>query len=134
MFALGEKFKNKNSVHSVVTDLDAILESPGYVRLHGKTHTIKPVLVEEFFAFANALAAIKQIEGTEKVTVDDLVDAYWGIISPVCPTITKEDIRACTQAQVAALVQLVTDHTTGRLTEEKKKLHMMKQASQEMKA
>lgn len=126
---VAEKFKQKGNEEKVVTDLDAIIESPGFVRLHGKTHEIKPVLVQEFFAFANGLAAIQGIDKREKVTTEDLVEAYWGIIFPIVPTISKEDIRNCTQGQVAALVQLVTDHTMGKLSDSKKKLLAMSSTS-----
>ncbi len=106
----------------VVTDLDAILQSPGHVRLHGKEHEIQPVLVGEFFAFANALAAIKDIEKRDKITLHELVDAYYGLIFPICPTITKEDILKSSQAQIAALMSMIQSHVLGGLTDEKKKM------------
>lgn len=109
----------------VVQDLDAIIEDSYLVKLHGKYHEVKPVLVDEFFKLANAFAAISDIGKAEKVTLSELVDGYHGVINSVCPTITKEDIRASSQSQIAALMQQVMDHTSGKMTEEKKKTMTM---------
>lgn len=125
MISGAERFKAEGaSAPKVVTDLDAILESPGAVRLHGEMHKIEPVLVSEFFAFANALALVQELQARESVTVDEIVDAYWGLINPVCPTITREHIRKCTAAQVTGLIALVQEHVMGKLTDEKKKALM----------
>ncbi len=119
MFA--ERFRAKKKAEGPVTDLDAVMESPGSVRLHGKEHQIKPVLVGEFFAFANAMAGVEALRAEPKVTVEQIVDAYYGIIYPIIPTIEKDDIRKCTPSQVSGLLSLVNLHVTGKLTDEKKK-------------
>lgn len=116
-----EKFKAKKAP-KVVTDLDAIVRDPIAITLHGKTHTIKPVLVEEFFALSNALAIVKELGLRDKLTLDEVIDGYYGVIYAVCPTITREDIRACSQSQIAALLKLVIEHVSGGLTDEKKKM------------
>lgn len=113
-----ERFQERKKV---VTDLDAIIQSPGFVRLHGKEHKINPIEVGEFFAFANAIANIKSIEVKDKITFDELIDSYYQLIFPVCPSITKEDIKKCTQSQIAALMSMIQSHVTGGLTDEKKK-------------
>lgn len=123
-----ERFKANNS-QQIVTDLDAVLESPGCVKLHGKEHEIKPVLVGEFFAFANAIAQIEQLKASESVDIDQVVNGYFGVISPICPTITKEDIRRCSASQISALMNLVQEHVMGKLTDEKKKILMMNPAA-----
>lgn len=117
-----ERFMAKTDAPpKVVQDLDAIIQESTAVKLHGKVHEIKPVLVQEFFILANALAAIKQMEASDKVTLDQIVDGYYGIISAVAPTITKEDIRQCSQSQISALLQHVLEHVNGKITDEKKK-------------
>lgn len=116
-----EAFKEHKKI---VTDLDAILGSPGHVKLHGKVHEIKPILVGEFFAFANALASIKAIEVKDKITLEELVDAYYQLAFPVVPTLSKDDIRNASQSQIAALMNLIQSHVTGGLTDEKKKMMM----------
>ena len=115
-----EKFKAKKAP-KVVTDLDAIVRDPIAITLHGKTHTIKPVLVEEFFALSNALAIVKELGLRDKLTLDEVIDGYYGVIYAVCPTITREDIRACSQSRIAALLKLVIEHVSGGLTDEKKR-------------
>lgn len=126
MISGAERFKAQGaSAPNVVTDLDAILESPGAVKLHGEMHRIEPVLVSEFFVFANALASVQALQARETVTIDEIVDAYWALINPICPTITREHIRKCSAAQVTGLLNLVQEHVMGKLTDEKKKALML---------
>lgn len=108
----------------IVTDLDAIIGKAGFVKLHGKEHEIHAVLVEEFFAFANAIANIENLKSQKGITHSEYVNAHYEIIFPVCPTVTKEDINKCTISQLAAFVNLVNLHVTGGLTDEKKKTMM----------
>ena len=117
---VAEYFKTKASP-KVVTDLDAIVKDSIAVKLHGKTHMIKPILVEEFFAISNALALVSDLQKREKITLEDLIDGYYGVIFAVCPTITKDDIRACSHSQVAAFLKRVISHVSGDLTEDEKK-------------
>lgn len=117
---LAEKFKKRESRGPVV-DLDAIIEDTNYVKFMGKTHEIKPIMVSEFFALANSWASVELLKKQDKVTVDNVVDAYHAVIFPVCPTISKDMIRKASAAQLAALVQFITDIMNGRMTEEKKK-------------
>ena len=105
----------------LVADLDAIVQGDVRVRLHGRDHVIRPIEVAEFFQLSSALARIKGIEAAEKVTVEQIIDAYHGLISSVAPTVSKDDLRACSHAQIAAFLQVVIDHVTGGLTDEKKK-------------
>lgn len=116
-----ESVRDKFNPKKTVLDLDAIIEKSQYVRFQGKVHEIKPILVEEFFSFANSLAAIQEMKNAEKVTVDMLVEAYYSLIYPACPTVTKDMIRASSHAQIYALIQFVLDHVSGRMTDEKKK-------------
>jgi hypothetical protein len=121
--AIAEKFRMRVPAKSQgpVVDLDAIIQESQWVRFHGKVHEIKPIEVGEFFALANGFANIEAMMKKEQVTTDEIVNAYYGIIMPVCPTITKEMIRSSSAAQVAALIQFVKDHIDGRVTDEKKK-------------
>lgn len=120
--SIAERFREKKPRANVpVIDLDAICETEQYVQLHGKTHVIKPVLLEEFYALANAWAGIQMLTKEEKVTHKQMVDAYYSVIMPICPSITVEDLQKCTAAQLSALLQLVIDHQNGRQIDEKKK-------------
>lgn len=113
--------RERFSENKLIRDFDAITKSPGSVRLHGKEHEIRPVTVGEWFAFAHAIQEVSSLEKREKVTLDEIVSAYFGIIQPYLPSITRQDIRDCSQAQVSALVDMITCHVTGKLTDEKKK-------------
>jgi hypothetical protein len=107
---------------NVVQDLDALIEKPSFVKLHGKVFEIKPMLVNEFFYFANAMAGIRTLENAEDFTLDDVVEAYFSILSPLMVGLTKDDIRNCSSAQISALMAHVMDHVMGKAnTEEKKK-------------
>lgn len=116
-----EKFSTKREKPTVVTDLDAIVRDSIAVTLHGKKHVIRPVLVEEFFALANAWAVIGDLDSRKNVGIDEVIDAYFGVIHAVCPTITREDLRTCTLSQITGFLRVVMEHSTGGLTDEKKK-------------
>lgn len=108
--------------NKVVLDIDSIVSESQFVRLHGKVHEIKPVLVAEYFLLANSMATVSELVNRKgAIVLDEMVDAYYGVISSVCPTITKKDIRACSHMQVAQLYQFVMDHISGRISDEKKK-------------
>lgn len=104
-----------------VVDLDAILGETYYIKFQGKTHEILPVDVSAFLVLANGWAEVDRLRHTDKLTLDEIVNAYWGVINPVCPTISKLMIKQATHAQVAALLTYVHECVNGRITDEKKK-------------
>lgn len=108
-------------VPKTVVDLDAIISETHYVRFQGETHAINPVDVGSFLILANGWAEIQRLQNADKITMDELVNAYWGIINPVVPTISKEMIRHATNSQISALVTYVHECVNGRVTDEKKK-------------
>jgi hypothetical protein len=110
----------------LVADIDALIEKPAYVKLHGNIHMIRPMLVQEFWAVANALAEIQKLPSREKIALDEMIDKYYAVIKAVCHTITREDIVKCTQAQIGALLQRVYDHVNGVVYDEEKKKTLMK--------
>ena len=116
--SVAERFTPANGT---VVDLDAIISESHFVRFQGKTHEIAPVDVASFLVLANGWAEIERLKATDKITLDEIVSAYWGVINPVCPTITKAMIRSATHAQVSALLSYVRDCVNGRVTDEKKK-------------
>ena len=123
MFGFGKKVAERFTPRSggTVVDLDAIISETHYVKFHGRTHEIMPVDVESFLILANGWAEIERLKAADKITLDEIVDAYWGVINPVCPTITKQMIREATHAQISALLGYVKDCVNGRVTDEKKK-------------
>jgi len=107
--------------NGLIADIDAIIERPSYFRLHGTIHQIRPMLVEEFWAVANALAEIGAMNKTDKLSLDEVIDKYYNLIHSVCATIQKDDLYRCNQAQLAALMQHFYDHVNGVTKDEKKK-------------
>jgi hypothetical protein len=120
-------FSSKKSKHAteIVADLDQIVGKPVAFRLAGKTHYIDPITTQEFYGLANATAELWALKDEAKITADELVDRYYGIVFSVCKTIKRKDIEAMTQAQVTALYSLIMDTVMGRVghggVDEKKK-------------
>ncbi len=126
---VAERFQPKTN--GTVVDLDAIISETHYVKFQGDTHEILPVDVGSFLVIANGWAEIERLKSANKITLDEVVNAYWGVINPVCPTITKVMVRSATHAQIAALLSYVSDCVNGRVTEEKKKKIWHKSFDQE---
>lgn len=117
---VAERFTPKPG--GTVVDLDAIIAESHFVRFQGETHEIRPVDVGSFLVMANGWAEVERLRGADKITLDEIVNAYWGVINPVCPTISKEMIRAATHAQISALLSYVKDCVNGRGDEKKKQM------------
>lgn len=113
----------------LIADLDALVSLPVSFILHGKEHVIKPVALEEFLKYTNAYAQLwNSQDENKKLSNDQLIEIYENLFSSVCETITKEDIKKMTQAQVGALFQLISDTVTGKTHVDQKKTlqNMMK--------
>ena len=109
------KVKPQRAVREVVSDLDALVAEPIAFRFAGEVHEIKPVSTLELLRFTNAFAQLQELNGrSDAITVAELVDAYTSVISSVCPSITRDHVEDMTQAQVAALFQLVMDSVVGK--------------------
>lgn len=109
------KVKPQRVVREVVSDLDALVAEPIAFRFNGEVHEIKPVSTLELLSFTNAFAELQELNGrSDAITVGELVDAYTSVISSVCPSITRDHVESMTQAQVAALFQLVMDSVVGK--------------------
>ncbi len=113
--------KEPKTEGDLIADLDQIVQGSGKIKLHNKIHKVNPVLLEEFLGLSHALGKIREIDKAEKVTSGQLIDAYYDLISPVVPTLTKEDLRSCTHSQIAMLLQKIIEFVTGGMTDEKKK-------------
>lgn len=105
-----------------VADLDALLVEPVSFKLHGKMHTINPLSVEQFMLLSSALVEIVDLQKKEGLTSDELIERYYGLVTSVCDTVTKDDIREMSQQQVSALFNLIIETITGKLFVEKKNL------------
>jgi len=113
LFSLKQKIQESSA--QVVSDLDALVAEPIAFRFKGKVHEIKPISTLELLKFTNAFAGLQELSGkSDTITVSELVEAYTQVISSVCPTITSDHVKDMTQAQVAALFQLVMDSVVGK--------------------
>lgn len=109
-----------------IADLDALSDSKVPFKFGGKIHYLRPMRTKEFFAATNQLANMDNLRERGSVTAEELVEAYYGLFSSVCETITRDDVLSMTQPQCIALLQLVLDTVTGRAQAdiEKKKNEM----------
>ncbi len=114
--------KNRPDQSSVmVADLDALLTKSITFRLLGKIHTIAPLSVEQFIRFAQSYSEFIALQDSDVVTPDQLVECYYNMISSVCDSVSREDIKAMSQQQAAGLFQIMMDMHTGRLFADEKK-------------
>lgn len=110
-----QKQKAKGLAPVMVSDLDAMISQPVSFKVLGKTHVIQPLTVQQFTQFAFAYSQIMALHNQEVVTPDELVEAYYKMVSSVCDTVTKEDISKMSQQQVAGLFQIMVDLQAGKL-------------------
>lgn len=102
----------------MVSDLDAMISQPVSFKVLGKVHTIEPLTVEQFTRFAFTYSKIISLQDQEHVSPDELIEAYFEMVSSVCNTISRENIKRMSQQQVAGLFQIMVDLHTGRLFSE----------------
>lgn len=123
--------KTKKKDFEIVSDIDAIVDKAIGFTLHGKDHRIEPVTTQRFFEWSSALSGLYNLKDKTDVLADDVIDAYYKAINTLCPTITKEDIKKCTQAQLSAVYGTILDHCSGRAhSDDYKKKVMTSQNSQ----
>lgn len=107
--------KKETTPAHIVSDLDALIAEPIAFRFQGRVHEIQPISTLELVRFTNAFAALSELNGkSDTISLAELIDAYTRVISAVCPTITRAHVEDMTQAQIAALFQLVMDSVVGK--------------------
>lgn len=99
----------------IASDLDALVSEAIAFKIHGKVHTLNPVTVQEFLNFSYALTHAQSLQAQTVVSPEELIDVYFQVFASVCNTITKEDVKDMTQAQIAALFQLIVDSIMGKV-------------------
>lgn len=117
LFALKEPVKQLDA--EVICDLDSIIEKRAVCTLNGKQHYVEPVTNARFIEFSMKLAEIAKIKDDPK----KVLGIFQEMISSMCPTISKDEINALTQAQSIMLYAAITDKVMGRspMSEEEKK-------------
>lgn len=109
----------------IVTDLDALIETPVKFRLHGKDHILNPISTVNFLKVVGKLQELIQLKDDEKAVenlkTEDFINRYYGLFSEVCDTITKKDIGLMTHAQLGALISILVEHIQGKTHSEVEK-------------
>lgn len=122
---------------NLVSDLDALVQTPVAFRVLGKTHYLKPISTGEFFKVINSLEHLDRMNRMDgKFTDEELLEGYVKLISSVCDTVGKKEILRMEQAQVTALIQLIIDTIAGRTHAEMKKkrnFHVETMSSNDLK-
>lgn len=95
-------------------DLDAIVGRPIPFRLHGKSHKLMPLELDEFLRVSNGFAALRELAMKDSRSGEELRAGYFALFSAACPTISPDDVAEMSQAQCAALGVQITNHITGR--------------------
>lgn len=117
--------KSKDQLPIEVADLDAMLVDPVSFVLHGKTHVINPLSVEQFARVTLALEKLYGLQAESDVTAEKLIDRYFDLISTCCATVSKDDIANMSQYQIGALLEIILNTITGKIFSDsgKKKLN-----------
>jgi len=105
----------------VVADLDALVNEEVAFRLQGKTFYLKPLSAGEAFVVWQNLAKLDAMKSKNEVTFTEVLDFYAEMFSSVCPDIKRKHVEEMSQAQCAALLQLILDTVTGRVFADAKK-------------
>lgn len=98
---------------NVVRDLDSLASDNVGFRFGGKTHILRSIGVGELLQVYEAFGTVFKTAKDSKSTSGDVIDAYTELFSSLCDTITRKEVEQMTQAQAAALFQLVLDTVTG---------------------
>lgn len=100
----------------VVTNLDAIKSRTIGFRFNGKIHKIKPLPVDKYIEATFAMAGIADIVANKKKLKSEsqLLDAYEGIFSILCPSVTRADLNNMSVQQIGALYNTVLEQIMGR--------------------
>ena len=104
----------------LVADLDQMVTDPVAFRWGGKIHYIKPISTEHFLRASEGITRVEILKRKEKVTAEEVIEAYAYLVEGVCDSIAKKDLYKMTSPQIAGLYQLINDCVAGKAYGEKK--------------
>ena len=107
-------FKSKShGEKKVVMDLDKLVETERYFKLHGKARKIKPISTKEYLELTNT---IQKLSSTDNVmeNKEELQEIYYGLFHTITDDITMSDIESMSLSQISALMIFVMDVVSGR--------------------
>ncbi len=105
----------KRAKEEVVADLDAMIADPVAFRFQSKRHIIKPISTVEFLKYVRASVHVAETLKSDKASKEDVIDAAFDVIASVCDSMRRKDLEAMTQAQVGALLALISKCVTGEI-------------------
>ncbi len=114
-FKLWPNRNDRSSKEEVVADLDAMIADPVAFRFQGKRHLIKPISTVEFLKYVRASVRVANTLKSDKVSKDDVIDSAFDVVASVCDTIRRKDLESMTEAQVGALLALISKCVTGEI-------------------
>lgn len=102
----------------VIADFDDLIAQPIGFKVFGKVYEIQPVTTETFLKVANALGQVQNLlseraQGRE-IKDQEVYDHYFQFITPLCPDMTKDELKKLALPQLNALITLIIQHMTGR--------------------
>ena len=115
-----DKFIQNSDKSVQIADLDALISEKKFFKLHGKTFSINPVTTENYLKFIHGLSKFEKAQLEKQESPKEVIDIVIGLLNPLIPEISEDDLMKCTQAQIGALVSLVIDSVQGRVSEKKK--------------
>lgn len=96
-----------------VANLDALLARDQLVTLHGRNHRIKVPQLQTWIEIVSAQNELMALREKVSLSSDELIEAYFKFISKMCDSISKDDLRKCSQMQVSSLWQICLDMMAG---------------------
>jgi hypothetical protein len=115
----------------VVSDLDAIAGKEVAFKWRGRKYLIRPMTTEQFFNLSRQLVELDKLTHVKDDNGDALLGrwaaAYAKLFKIACPEITLNDVEDMTQAQIAALFNLILECVAGKaqVDIEKKKRELL---------
>jgi hypothetical protein len=114
----------RDDAKPVYANLDKLTTDSLSFQLLGQIHYLKPVNVEEFYKYVNALVVFQDVSNKEDVTADEVAECFLQVFSSICDTITLDMVKKMNEMQIGALFALLKDHAYGvshNLTQEELK-------------
>lgn len=115
----------KEDDFEIIADIDAVITKALGFKAFGQNHRLKPLTTETFLLYTEAMQNLLHLP--DDVKSEEVIQAYFKVVSSICDTVTMEQIKKAEKSQLAALFQVVVDHSMGKTKEIEKKKDMMTQ-------
>lgn len=102
-----------NEYVPVVVDLDRMISRTVAFRFMGRIHKINPMTQENFLKVVNGLARLDALRTRKDITLDDARKEYANLFTKCIDSISYDDVKMMTEAQISALLKQIIDCVTG---------------------